>query len=201
MAFALSEFKTNLSGGGAKSALFEVNLSYPTPVTSPPVDAKFLISAATIPASTVGTYDIFYHGKAIKVASDRTYESTWDTTIINDENFGIRNTLERWMSLLSNHELNTRSNSVTSVKKEGKNADYKTDISVTQYSKNGTKIQKYKFIGAFPSALSTIALSWSTSEIETYTCGWTYDCWEHEDLTTGEVITNVQSLTGTTTGF
>jgi len=196
MAFALSEFKTNLSGGGAKSALFEVNLSYPTPVTSPPVDAKFLISAATIPASTVGTYDIFYHGKAIKVASDRTYDSTWDTTIINDENFGIRKSLEQWMSLLSNHELNTRSNSVTSVKKEGKNADYKTDISVTQYSKNGTKIQKYKFIGAFPSALSTIALSWSTSEIETYTCGWTYDCWEHEDLITGEIITTTTEEAG-----
>ena len=181
MAFALSEFKTNLSGGGAKSALFEVNLSYPTPVTSPPVDAKFLISAAFIPASTVGTYDIFYHGKAIKVASDRTYESTWDTTIINDEDFAIRKKIEDWMKLLSNHELNTRDKRVTTgngVNKEGKNAAYKQDLIVRQHSKSGSILESYKFLGAFPTLLSTIALSWESSTIETYTCGWTYDCWK-----------------------
>ena len=176
MAFAISEFKSNLKGGGAKSALFQVDLNYPTSVTSPPVNAKFLISAASIPASTVGTYDVFYHGKVIKVAADRTYEA-WETTIINDEDFGVRKSLEQWLSVLAKHELNTRS--VTqSGNKEGKNAEYKADITVSQYSKNGTLLQKYKFIGAFPSALSTIALSWGTSEIETYTCGWTYDCWK-----------------------
>jgi len=188
MAFALSEFKSNLKGGGAKSALFQVDLNYPTSVTSPPVNAKFLISAASIPASTVGTYDVFYHGKAIKVAADRTY-GAWETTIINDEDFGVRKSLEQWLSLLSNHELNTRSKSVNSLKKEGKNADYKTDISVTQYLKNGTPSHKYKFTGAFPTELSTIALSWESNTIETYTCSWAYDCWEHLDLITNEIIT------------
>jgi len=188
MAFALSEFKSNLKGGGAKSALFQVDLNYPTSVTSPPVNAKFLISAASIPASTVGTYDVFYHGKVIKVAADRTYEA-WETTIINDEDFGVRKSLEQWLSLLSNHELNTRSKSVNSLKKEGKNADYKTDISVTQYLKNGTPSHKYKFTGAFPTELSTIALSWESNTIETYTCSWAYDCWEHLDLITNEIIT------------
>ena len=77
-------------------------------VTSPAVNAKFLISAASIPASTVGTYDVFYHGKSIKVAADRTYDN-WDTTIINDEDFGVRKSLEQWLSLLAKHELNTRS--------------------------------------------------------------------------------------------
>ena len=200
MAFAISEFKSNLKGGGAKSALFQVDLNYPTTlVDSPTVNAKFLISTASIPASTVGTYDIFYHGKSIKVAADRTYEN-WDTTIINDEDFGVRKSLEQWLSSLAKHELNTRS--VTqSGNKEGKNAEYKAAITVNQYSKIGTLLQKYKFIGAFPIGLSTIALSWESNTIETYTCSWAYDCWEHQDLTTGEVITNVQSFTGTTTGF
>jgi hypothetical protein len=188
MAFAISEFKSNLKGGGAKSALFQVNLSYPSPITSPAVNAKFLISAASIPASTVGTYDVFYHGKPIKVAADRTYDA-WETTIINDEDFGVRKSLEQWLSLLSNHELNTRSKSVDSGKKEGKNADYKTDITVSQYFKSGTPSHKYKFTGAFPVGLSTIALSWESNTIETYTCSWAYDCWEHLDLTTNEVIT------------
>ena len=179
MAFAISEFKSNLKGGGAKSALFQVDLNYPTTlVDSPTVNAKFLISAASIPASTVGTYDVFYHGKPIKVAADRTYDA-WETTIINDEDFGVRKSLEQWLSLLSNHELNTRSKSVDSGKKEGKNADYKTDITVSQYFKSGTPSHKYKFIGAFPTAVSTIALSWESNTIETYTCQWAYDCWEN----------------------
>ena len=199
MAFAISEFKSNLKGGGAKSALFQVDLSYPSVVNTPTVNAHFLISAASIPASTVGTYDVFYHGKSIKVAADRTYDA-WETTIINDEDFGVRNTIEQWMGLLSNHELNTRS-SFGGAKKEGKNADYKTDLMVQQFNKRGSLTQKYKFTGAFPTALSTIALSWEGNAIETYTCSWTYDCWEHEDLTTQEVITNVQNITGTTTGF
>jgi len=187
MAFAISEFKSNLKGGGAKSALFQVNLNYPSFISSPAVNAKFLISAASIPASTVGTYDVFYHGKPIKVAADRTYEN-WDTTIINDEDFGVRKSLEQWLSVLAKHELNTRSVTQTG-NKEGKNAEYKADISVSQYSKNGTLLQKYKFIGAFPIGLSTIALSWESNTIETYTCSWAYDCWEHLDLITNEIIT------------
>ena len=177
MAFGISEFKSNLKGGGAKSALFQVNLNYPFPVTSPATPAKFLISAASIPASTVGTYDVFYHGKSIKVASDRTYESTWDTTIINDEDFGVRKKLEQWMSLLAKHKLNTRSEELIG-SREGENAGYKEDISVIQFSKNGDSLETYKFIGAFPTSLSSIALSWESNTIETYTCGWTYDCWK-----------------------
>jgi len=176
MAFGISEFKSNLKGGGAKSALFQVNLSYPSPITNPAVNAQFLISAASIPASTVGTYDVFYHGKSIKVAADRTFD-VWETTIINDEDFGVRKKLEQWMDLLSKYKLNTRSKEFTS-NREGENAGYKEDISVTQFSKNGKSLETYKFLGAFPTALSSIALSWEGNSIETYTCSWTYDCWE-----------------------
>jgi hypothetical protein len=182
MAFAISEFKSNLKGGGAKSSLFSVELNYPTGVATPLVNSQFLVSAANFPASTVATYDVFYHGKAMKVASDRTYEG-WETTIINDEDFGIRSALEKWSELLSNHELNTRSSSfsTTGSKLEGQNADYKQDISVTQFSKDGTKeLQKYKFVGAFPIAISTIPLSWDAGAIETFTCSWAYDCWENQ---------------------
>jgi len=180
MAFGISEFKSNLKGGGAKSALFQVNLNYPPlsglPSIEPSTNAKFLISAASIPGSTVGTYDVFYHGKAIKVATDRTATDAWETTIINDEDFGVRKSLETWMSLLGKHELNTRSKDLTGGL-EGENAGYKQDISVTQFSKNGESLQTYKFIGAFPTALSTIALSWEGNSIETYTCSWAYDRW------------------------
>jgi len=180
MAFAISEFKSNLKGGGAKSALFQVDLSYPSVVTTPPTSSKFLIQAASIPASTIGTYDVFYHGKAIKVAADKTYDS-WETTIINDEDFGIRKALEKWINILADYKLNIRSSQIN-MRKEGDNADYKEDITVTQFSKDSSELHKYKFIGAFPTSISSIALSWDSNSIETYTCTWAYDCWKRLDI-------------------
>ena len=187
MPFKISGFKSNLTGGGARSFLFNVNLSFPTSLSIGDINKyKFLISASSIPASTLGTYDIFYHGKSLKVASDRTFEA-WDTTIINDEDFVIRKSLKKWINRISKPDLNTRDTTMvgTTTGKEGTNADYKSDLNVTQFSKNGTILKQYKFIGAFPTSISNIPLSWESSAIETYTCNWTYDYWTTIEQGTG----------------
>ena len=177
MAFKVTDFKSNLKGGGARPSLFYADLDAAfTKLGIPfPNKSQFLIKGTTIPASTLGTYEVFFHGKGIKVAGDRTFD-TWDTTIINDEDFGIRHAIENWMELISNHKLNTRDTSITS-KLEGENADYKQTLSVTQFGKGGKGLRKYDFLGAFPTALSTINLDWGTADIEEYTCTWTYDRW------------------------
>ena len=175
MAFSVTEFKSNLKQGGARPSLFKVIFQYPSGITTPPTKAEFLVKATTIPASTIGSYDVFYHGKTIHVAGDRSFD-TWDTTIINDEDFGIRNTLENWMGSISNHKLNTRDKGVFNTS-EGDVAKYKSTLQVTQFSKNGEELRSYKFAGAWPSALSTINLDWSSQEIEEFTCTWMYDSW------------------------
>ena len=190
MSFSINGFRSNLIGGGARPSLFEVSLNFPTlspsSATTTTTDSaettvipssKFLIKGASIPTSTIGTYDVNFHGKQIRIAGDRTFE-TWDTTIINDEGFEIRHKLENWMELIQNHKLNTRSEDLGTSTYEGENADYKKDLTVTQYSKQGSSLRQYKFIGAFPTTLSAIALDWGTSEIEEFTCSWTYDRWE-----------------------
>ena len=174
--FAISKFKTSLAQGGARPSLFSVLFDYPTAIAEPPTKATFLARAASIPASTIGSYDVHYHGKAIKVAGDRTFD-TWDTTIFNDEDFGIRKTLEKWMGRISDHSLNTRDKEVFNTA-EGDQAKYKSTLKVIQYSKAGEELRTYTFKGAWPSALSTINLDWATaSEIEEFTCTWVYDSW------------------------
>ena len=181
MTFAVTKFKTNLKQGGARPALFKVEFQYPSGVPDPPTKASFLVKATTIPASTIGTYDVYYHGKAIKVAGDRSFD-TWDTTIINDEDFGIRNTLENWMAAISNHKLNTRNKGIFD-NREGDVAQYKSTLKVQQFSRTGQELRTYEFKGAWPSALSTINLDWSTaSEIEEFTCTWVYDSWTIGDF-------------------
>ena len=176
MAFSVTEFKSNLKQGGARPSLFKVDFLYPSGITAPSTRSEFLVKATTIPASTIGSYDVFYHGKAIKVAGDRSFD-TWDTTIFNDEDFGIRSTLENWMAAISNHSLNTRNKSVFNTS-EGDVAKYKSTLKVIQFSKAGEELRTYEFKGAWPSALSTINLDWATaSEIEEFTCTWVYDSW------------------------
>ena len=201
--FAITKFKASLKHGGARPSLFKVIFDYPSGIPEPPTKASFLVKATTIPASTIGSYDVYYHGKAIKVAGDRTYD-TWDTTIFNDEDFGIRNTLEWWMNAISNHKLNTRNKEVFNTS-EGDVAKYKSTLKVIQYSKAGEELRNYEFVGAWPSALSTINLDWATaSEIEEFTCTWVYDSWHSIATgggTTQQSIQNVQNITGTTTGL
>ncbi len=180
MAFAVSEFKSALKQGGARSSLFNVEFQYPSSVPNPPTRSNFLVKATTIPASTIGSYDVFYHGKAIHVAGDRSYD-TWDTTIINDEDFGIRKTLEAWMNAISNHSLNIRNKSVFDTT-EGKEAKYKSTLKVHQFGKDGISIRTYTFKGAWPSSLSTINLDWGSQDIEEYTCTWMYDSWHTGDI-------------------
>ena len=175
--FNLDKFKSSFAQGGARPSLFSVLFDYPTVISNPPTKATFLARAASIPASTVGSYDVHYHGKAIKVAGARTFD-TWDTTIFNDEDFGIRNSLEYWMNAISHHKLNTRDKEKFDTS-EGDVAKYKKTLKVTQFGKDGKGLRTYTFVGAWPSALSTINLDWATaSEIEEYTCTWVYDSWE-----------------------
>ena len=175
--FSINKFKASLKQGGARPSLFRVLFDYPSGIPDPPTKASFLVKSTTIPASTIGSYDVYYHGKAIKVAGDRSFD-TWDTTIINDEDFGIRKVLEAWMAGISNHSLNTRNKGLFDTS-EGDTAKYKKTIKVQQYSKAGEILRTYLFKGAWPSALSTINLDWATaSEIEEYTCTWVYDSWE-----------------------
>ena len=197
MAFNLSEFKSKtLKHGGARPSLFRVIFDYPANIPDPPTKASFLVKATTIPASTIGSYDVFYHGKAIHVAGDRSFD-TWDTTIINDEDFGIRNTLEEWMNSISNHKLNTRDKGVFNTS-EGDVAKYKSTLQVQQFSKAGDDLRTYIFTGAWPSALSTINLDWSTQEIEEFTCTWQYDSWF---VSAGTSADNLAADAGLTTGM
>ena len=76
--------------------------------------------------------------KSSRIAGDRTYD-TWETTILNDEDFGIRNSVEEWMNLISNSKTNTEDSTFSD--SEGENVDYKKKLTVKQFSKEGTELR------------------------------------------------------------
>ena len=173
MAFDISAFKSNLTNGGARPNLFEATVFNPI-VGDADGQFRFVCRAAQIPGSTIPAIDVPYFGRQIRMAGNRTFEP-WTVTVINDENFSVRNTLEQWMAAINGHESNTQ---------VSPQVDYKAaDSEVVHYNKAGGSIAKYKFTGLFPTELSAIELAWdSNDQIEEYTVTFAYDYWTHVGL-------------------
>ena len=158
----ISDFKSKLTGGGARNNLFEVELAFPDAVrVSNDVlqKSRFLVKAAALPASTIAAIDVPFRGRILKVAGDRTFE-TWTITIINDTDFSIRSAFEKWMNTINKVSDNT---GLTNP------ADYQADAYVYQLDRNGDTLRKYHFYDVFPTAVSPIELSYDAQGIQEFT--------------------------------
>jgi hypothetical protein len=172
MSFNINEFKSQLTGGGARPTLFQVQILNPI---NPEADFKipFLVKAAGIPASNVGSYTVPYFGREVKYAGDRTFED-WTITVINDEDFDIRNAMEAWSNAVNTHDSNLRALP----------RDYKSNAIITQFSKDGSALRSYVFEGLFPINISDITMDWSAVDsIEEFTVTFQYDLWRVEGVT------------------
>jgi len=172
MAFNINQFKAELVGGGARPTLFQVQITNPI---DPAADVKipFLVRSAGIPASSVGSYEVSYFGRSVKYAGDRVFDD-WSVTVINDEDFAIRNALEAWSNAINSHDGNLRALP----------QDYKSNALITQFSKDGSPLRTYVFEGLFPVAIDGIGMDWDArDQIEEYGVTFQYDMWRVEGNT------------------
>ena len=112
MASTISNFKSQLRRGGARPNLFEVDVTCATGWVNNDAETefKFLCKATSMPTQTIGSVDVPFRGRILKVAGDRTFEP-WSVTVINDESFDLRESFERWQELINGIE--TGNGSVT----------------------------------------------------------------------------------------
>lgn len=182
MAFNVDQFRSVMEYDGARPNLFEVSLQFPNYVelgSLAGAQSRFMCKTAQLPGSTVGVVEVPYFGRQIRVAGNRTF-AEWSVTIINDEDFAIRNAFERWHRGINGNVNNLRS--ASAVNTNG-SASYAVDATVRQYSKlGGSPIKQYKFVGMFPSDVAAIDLDWGSNDtIEEYSVTLTYQYWTSED--------------------
>ena len=179
--FNVNSFKTKLTGGGARPALFKVELFAATGGSLFATNDHLLIKAASLPASNIAPLPINYAGRAYKMQGFRTFDP-WVVTIINDENFSIRNKITAWMVRLAGGFDGKRSKTsqsfpgFTTTSKQGE-WDADSTAIVTQLSQSGEAGKKYKFHGLWPTELAPIPLDWSSDMIEEYSVTFAYDYW------------------------
>ena len=167
----ITDFKSKLSGGGARSNLFEVVISFPSaaPADTNVLDkSRFLIKAVALPDSIINPLSVAFRGRTLKLAGDRTF-ATWTISVINDTDFAIRSAMENWMNKINNVSDNT---GVTD------SAEYTADAFVYQLDRDGSTLRAYHFYDLFPTNISAIQLDYGTDGIQEFTVEMQVLWWE-----------------------
>jgi hypothetical protein len=174
---------------GARPNLFEVTMNFPTFATSGNAQQKFtfMCKSSQLPGATIGSVPVNYFGRELKFAGNRTF-TDWTVTIINDEDFLIRDAFEKWMHGINSHITNLRTPSGL------RPLDYTRNAQVRQYGKTGGVIKTYNYIGIFPTDVAAIDLDWGSNDsIEEFSVTFAYQWWEQ--VTSTEVGSGTVSPT------
>ena len=179
---SIVDFRSRMKGGGARSNLFEVQMSFPDFAKADGEtlnDIPFLVKAAEIPASNIGNIPVPFRGRILPIAGDRTFDP-WTVTIINDTNFRLRDVMERWSDGI---------NDIQTAQGVTNPEDYQTTATVLQLSRGPVKgldrkvnsgeeipvLREYDFIGIYPNVVSSIPLDHgATDQIEEFQVTFNY---------------------------
>ena len=166
----VDDFKSKLTGGGARSNLFKATVNFPGYASGDVELTSFMCKAAQLPASVMETIAVPFRGRALQIAGDRPAFEPWTVTIINDTDFNVRNAMERWMNGINGHSSNTGLTNPT---------DYQADMLVDQLDRDGEVLKRYTFRGTFPTNVSAIELSYDTTgAIEEFQVEFQVQYWE-----------------------
>ena len=172
----ITDFRSKLTGGGARPNLFEINLGNfggdgPTGGWNTNIESefRFMCKASSMPTQTIGSVDVPFRGRILKVAGDRTFEP-WSVTVINDEDFKVRKGFEAWTE-----KINALATGVGQVDPNS----YMGNGTVKQLSRSATVagddtaqkvLHEYKVEEIWPSEIGSIDLSYESSDaIEEFT--------------------------------
>lgn len=174
MPFNINAFKeAGLVYGGARPSLFNIYLTVPGGIGIDNISVQkfsFVARAAELPASTIASFDVPYFGRKIKVAGDRTF-TDWRVTVMNDEDFSVRAMFEAWSNAINRMIANVRDPILNA-------EQYKTDVEILQYGKDGSPLRSYLLVGAFPTVVDAISVDWNTTNnIEEFAVTFSYDYW------------------------
>lgn len=167
--FNIQDFKSNLKYGGARTSLFSVQITNPAN-TIADLQTPFFIKAASLPGININPLSVSYFGRPIKLAGNREFED-WNVTVINDEDFKIRNAMEQWSNSINGFETNVRKFPTS------EHSQYKSTATITQFSQTGSALRTYKFIGIFPTNIAAIEMDWENESVQNFGVTFSIDYW------------------------
>lgn len=152
----ISQFKSTLAGGGARANQYRVELMPPPGMPSfgkASRNLEFMCKSAQLPGSDITDIEVFYRGRAVHVAGERTFQP-WTISVYNDTDFLIRDSFEAWSHLMVNFDA-TNGQPTT--------LQYQADATVFQLDRNNQVLKSYKFHDMWPVSIGPIELSFDNN--------------------------------------
>ena len=194
---SISDFKSKVATDFARPNLFVCELNFPSTFTDQATLKElgtFTVKAANLPATQLGTVEVPYRGRVLKIAGDRTFDP-WTITIMNDKNFRLRDAFEKWTASIQAYAQN--------VTTAGTNIqNYYADMFVSQLDRNTSDVstatagkvktasqgavgiphqvlREYRFVDVFPTNISAIDLDFGSNDaIEEFTVEMQVQYWQ-----------------------
>lgn len=167
----IDDFRATLVGGGARPSQFRVDLNFPNFISTGNASinaGSFLVKASSLPASIVSPIDVPFRGRIAKIAGERQFQN-WNVTVLNDNNFLIRNAMEIWSASVLEH---AHTNGLVAPR------TYVVDMQVTQLDRNDNPLKTYIFHNCWPQVVSEIGLDFgNTGAIEEFNVEFSVDYW------------------------
>ena len=160
MAFqkSIQDFKSILQGGGVRPSMFQVEMVFPSSVTTDTnlvtQEGTFLIKAANLPQATVNAINVPFRGRNLKVTGDRIF-ADWTITVTNDVSFRLRNAFEKWSETCQNMNYVLGANTLN---------DYYSNAIVRQLDRDGNQLRAYRFEGIWPTKVDAIDLNFDQAD-------------------------------------
>jgi len=151
---SLTDFRQKLTGGGARANQFAIRIF--SPFIQDTEALSFLCRSGSLPAMTIGEVPVFYRGRQIYVAGDRTY-ADWTVTVYNDGGWVARSNLENW-----NNALQDFGNSTVGAQDP---SQYYGTIYVQQRDRSDNILRVAELSDAWPTNVAEIALAYDTVDV------------------------------------
>lgn len=168
---SILNFKSQLSGGGARANQFRVELSFPSVVAGTgdaARKAQFLCHSASLPGSSIGIAMANYRGREVPLAGERTFQP-WTISVYNDNDFAIRDAFENWMGKINDV---TENSGITNPMM------YTSQMTVHQLDRNDVTVKSYTIFDAWPTNIGEIQLDFGqNTQIESFPITFVYTHW------------------------
>lgn len=169
MTFNINDIRGSMVHGGWRPSHFQVIITNPYDTISD-LKVPFMVRSAQIPGDNIGQIPVHYFGRPIFVPGDRTVEP-WTTTIYNDEDFVVKNSIELWIGKINAMQRNIASTNLVN--------ELKSSAMITAYGKDGRMLRQIQLNGFWPMNLAPIEADWSiTDTIGEFQVTWSYDDYE-----------------------
>lgn len=169
--FDINNIRSNLALGGIRPTLFQVKIINPVnPAAN--IITPFRVMAASLPPAQLGLIQVPYMGRAMKNAGDRQF-APWNCTVIDDEDFTVRNALEQWSTQINTLQGNVRNFGSSA------SLSYKSTATIQSLGKTGNILYEYTMEGIWPQTIAPISMNWgSVDQIAQFEVTFEYDWWE-----------------------